>query len=197
MPAKPVIGPMTEKLLIQENAPEPVAVVSITRASAVATVTTAVPHGYATNDYVQVSGATPTGYNVKAKITVTSPTSFTYSVLGTLATPATGTITVLYVSDAQGNRAQGWETLASAPDGVWAEPVTMSGLERLQAQALSAVIDYRFRTYARADITPAMRALWTPSRLTAAPSHTLELRSVILEGNGQRTMLLEASEVVA
>jgi head-tail adaptor len=190
-------GTMTELLVIQENAPEPFAVSSLTRASTTATATTSAPHGYATNDFVQIAGATPSGYDGKFKITVTGPSTFTYLVNGTLATPATGTITALYVSDAQGNRKIGWEELESVAGGIAAELVQLSGVERLQAQALSSQVDYRFRVYARGDITASMRALWTPSRVPNAVAHTLEIRAVELEGNGGRTMLIEASEVAA
>lgn len=68
-------------------------VVSITRSGATATVTTAAAHGLVTNDYVTILGANETEYNGSFKITVTSSTTFTYTVTGTPATPATGTIT--------------------------------------------------------------------------------------------------------
>lgn len=77
-----------------------VAVSSITRAGAVATVTTAVAHGYASGDYVAVDGAGQAEYNVTAAITVTGGTTFTYAVSGTPATPATGTITVRKITTA-------------------------------------------------------------------------------------------------
>lgn len=66
---------------------------SITRAGTTATVTTAAAHGLATNDTVNIAGATQTEYNGNFPITVTGATTFTYTVSGTPATPATGTIT--------------------------------------------------------------------------------------------------------
>ena len=69
-----------------------VAVTSITRSGATATVTTTGFHGYSTADIVNIRGAGQTEYNVDATITVTGVTTFTYSVTGTPATPATGTI---------------------------------------------------------------------------------------------------------
>jgi len=198
MPMAPTIGELTEKLLIQENAPDPISVTSLTRVNAVATAVTAVDHGFTTGDFVTIAGATPAGYNGTWKVTVTSPTVFTYSgtVIGTLATPATGSITVTYKSDAQGGQKLGWATLASAPSGIWAGLVNLSGLERLQAQALSARVDYRFRTRLRTDITARMRAIWSPSWPPNAPAHTLEIHSVTPEGDGKTWMLLDAGEVV-
>lgn len=68
------------------------AISSITRSSSTATVTTSTAHNLVTGDYVTISGAAQTEYNVTAQITVTSTTTFTYTVSGTPATPATGTI---------------------------------------------------------------------------------------------------------
>lgn len=65
---------------------------SITRSSSTATVTTAAAHGLVDGDLVRISGATQTEYNVDAYVTVTGATTFTYTVSGTPATPATGTI---------------------------------------------------------------------------------------------------------
>jgi head-tail adaptor len=193
MPSR--IGALTEQLIIQENAPDALSVTSLTRTSTTATATTAVSHGYATGDYIAIAGATPSGYNGKWKITVTSATAFTFAVAGTLATPATGTITATYVSDAQGGRKIGWATLATAPDGLWAELVPQRAVERLQAQALQSQIDYRFRVRTRADVTAQMRALWRPSWLANAPQHTLEIRGVLPEDDGRTFMLLEAGEI--
>lgn len=67
-------------------------ITSITRSGAVATATTASPHGLATGDVVAVTGAVETEYNVNAVITVTGASTFTYAVSGTPASPATGTI---------------------------------------------------------------------------------------------------------
>lgn len=70
-----------------------VAVSSITRAGSVATVTTAVAHGYVSNARVTIAGATETDYNGTFTVTVVTTTIFTYTVSGTPASPATGTIT--------------------------------------------------------------------------------------------------------
>jgi hypothetical protein len=69
-------------------------VTSITRASTTATVT-ATAHGFATGDQVNIRGAVQTDYNGDFLITLDSidPTNkFTYTVSGSPATPATGTI---------------------------------------------------------------------------------------------------------
>lgn len=66
---------------------------SITRSSSTATVTTGSAHGLTTGDNVLIAGAAQTEYNGSFTVTVTSTTQFTYTVSGTPASPATGTIT--------------------------------------------------------------------------------------------------------
>jgi hypothetical protein len=75
-----------------------IAVVSITRVGAVATVLTLTAHRYGTGDAVEIAGGTglSVGYNGTWTITRTGTTSFTFN-LGALTpeTPANGTITAL------------------------------------------------------------------------------------------------------
>jgi len=78
-------------------------VTSITRSSSTATVTLPAPHGLVTNDRVQIFQANQTEYNGFFVITVTGANTFTYTVSGTPASPATGTI--LYGPDWSGNGA--------------------------------------------------------------------------------------------
>jgi hypothetical protein len=66
-------------------------VTSITRASTTATVT-ATAHGFTTGDQVNIRGAVETDYNGDFIVTVTDANTFTYTVSGSPATPATGTI---------------------------------------------------------------------------------------------------------
>lgn len=70
-----------------------VTVSSITRSGTTATVTTSAAHGLTTNDYVRIAGAVQTAYNGQFQVTVSTTTVFTYTVSGSPATPATGTIT--------------------------------------------------------------------------------------------------------
>ena len=69
------------------------AVTSITRSSATATVTTTASHGYSTGDWITIAGAGEASYNGTFQITKTGAATFTYTVPGTPATPASGTIT--------------------------------------------------------------------------------------------------------
>lgn len=69
-----------------------IAVTSITRAGAVATVTTTAPHGQASGRLINIRGAAQTEYNGDFTLTSTGASTFTYAVTGTPATPATGTI---------------------------------------------------------------------------------------------------------
>ena len=64
---------------------------SITSSGTTATVTVAANHGLATNDYVYLSGQTPTAYSGTYQITVTSTTTFTYTLLSTTTSPASAT----------------------------------------------------------------------------------------------------------
>lgn len=64
----------------------------ITRSSTTATVTTASPHLMSNNTIVAIVGADQPEYNIVANITVTGASTFTYTVSGSPATPATGTL---------------------------------------------------------------------------------------------------------
>lgn len=182
---------MRERLVLQTPDPQTVSVTSLTRTSTTATVTAAVPHGYATGDYVTIAGASPTDYNGRVKITVTAATTFTYTVSASLPSPAAGTITAVYASDAQGGRRIGWTTVES----IWAELVPLRAAERLQAQAIGSQVAYRFRTRIRSDVTPAMRALWTPTWPPGAVRKTLEIHGVLPIDDGLTDAFLECGEV--
>jgi hypothetical protein len=82
------------RVLLQRTIDTAQAVASITRSSATATVTTSASHGYSTDDWITIAGASQSGYNGSFRITKTAATTFTYD-LGTLtpATPASGTMT--------------------------------------------------------------------------------------------------------
>lgn len=68
-------------------------VTSITRSGTTATATSAA-HGYANGDYVLIAGANETQYNGTFTISNVTTNTFDYTVSGSPATPATGTITV-------------------------------------------------------------------------------------------------------
>ena len=67
-------------------------VTSITRSDTTATVTQAA-HGYTTGFSVTIAGANQADYNGAYTVTVVDVDSYTYTVAGSPATPATGTIT--------------------------------------------------------------------------------------------------------
>lgn len=71
-----------------------VSISTLTRIGTTATATTASNHNLASGMSVVMAGANETEYNVTVTITVTGLNTFTYEVLGSPATPATGTITV-------------------------------------------------------------------------------------------------------
>lgn len=69
-----------------------VTLTSLTQANGIATaIKTA--HGFADGDVVTHAGATPTGYNVTANVTVIDANTYTFHVSDALSSPATGTIT--------------------------------------------------------------------------------------------------------
>jgi head-tail adaptor len=185
---------LRERLTVQENHPDPIAVSSLTRAGGTATVTTVAPHPFTTGDFIEIGGAAPSGYNGTWKITVTGPSAFTYLCNSTLATPATGTITALYISDAQGGQAIGWDTYRV----IFAEMQPLSAAERLQAAALQSSVTYRFRGNAVdfAGVTPVMRVKWTPQwPITGRREHTLEIHGVVPDGDGHQYTFLECGEI--
>jgi SPP1 family predicted phage head-tail adaptor len=191
MGAAGAIGAMRERLTVQDPTPVAKSVSSLTSAGTTATATTAAAHGFVTGDWVTVAGATPAGYNGRVKITVTGATVFTYVVGAGLVTPATGTITATYVSDAQGGRAVTWTTLAT----VFGELVPLRGSERMQAQAIGSQLSLRFRIRSDARFRPTMRALWTPTWPPDSDEQTLEIGAVIPVDDGRTWMVLECGSV--
>lgn len=73
-------------------------VASITRSGSTATVTTVADHLLANGVSVTIAGANETEYNGSFSILVTGAKTFTYTVTGTPASPATGTITAAHTS---------------------------------------------------------------------------------------------------
>jgi head-tail adaptor len=169
---------MKERLTIQHNDPPVLSVVSLTRAGAIVTATTATPHGYLSTDYVTVAGAVESLFNGKFKITVTGATTFTY--VGGSGAGATGTISVKYTSNAaggQGANGAAWRDLAT----VRAEMVPLTSNERLQLAAIQSTTTYRFRVRMRTDLLPTMRALWTPSWPPSAGLQVLQITGIIAD----------------
>lgn len=184
---------MRERLVIQTATPLTLTLASLVRSGTVATATTASAHGYATDDYVTLSGATPVGYNGKVKVTVTGATTFTCTVDGSLATPATGTIQALYTSDAEAGRRRAWTTIAT----VFAEDMPMRTSERLQLAAIQSGVTSRFRIYRRDDVLAKARALWTPTWPPQSAERTLRVVGVLPDPDDIRFMLLNCEEVAA
>lgn len=188
-------GKLTERLTLQTPTAEAIRISSLTRSGSTATATTVKAHGYATKDYVTIAGAVPAGFNGKVQVTVTGTTTFTYAVSSGLSTPATGQITATYANDAQGGRKDTWRTLAA---GVPAEgPLQARGNERIAAQAVTGIRELVFRIRSRADLTPRLRALWTPRWPPGRSAQTLEVHAVEPEGDGTVSVLLRCGDVNA
>lgn len=74
-----------------------VSAVSVTQAAGVATVTMT-SNPFADDEFVFIRGANETGYNLLAKVDNSTGTTFTYPVDSSLASPATGAITIYKAS---------------------------------------------------------------------------------------------------
>ena len=91
--------------------------------------------------------------------------------------------------------AAGWQSLVTS---VAAELLPEQVAERLVANQVQGVVTYRFRTWARADITPAMRCSWRPSWHAASqPAKTLEITGLVPVGDGRQWMTIACVEVAA
>lgn len=106
--------------------------VTITQTGGTATVSHTA-HGFSTNQYVVIRGASPEGYNKVAQITVVDANSYTYSVASGLSSPATGSPTatgvlVYGVTDVNGEVSD-TRTLSSAqPVSGWSRQGTNTPL---------------------------------------------------------------------
>jgi hypothetical protein len=69
---------------------------SLTRVGTTATLTASVAHNLQTGDYVTIAGANQVEYNGTFQITVTSATVLTYTLVGTPATPANGSLQLTF-----------------------------------------------------------------------------------------------------
>ena len=183
------IGRLRERITIQTSDPVALAVTSLTRSGSTASATTALAHGLVSGDYALIAGASPTAYNGRVKVTVTGTKTFTHPVSGAPTTPATGTITVTYQTDAQGSRKDVWRDLAT----VWAEMIPLKAWERQQADAVRGDRTARFAIWVRSDVTSKMRLLWTPAWPSGAAQQTLEITGVLPDGDGRTRMLLETT----
>ena len=194
-PSKPKTGAgeLTELLTILTQTPVPVSIATLMQAAGTATATSATPHGYTTGDFVVIAGAVETPYNGEVKIVVTSPTTFTYPVTGNPTTPATGTITALFTSDAAGGQGSGLHTLAT----VWGKMRPLNASELLAAQAVNSTQTYEGKIYYRVpqDITPKMQIRWTPYGYTTPK--TLEIHGVLPDKDEpRRFLILDVGEVL-
>lgn len=85
--------------LLLNNSSTAVSVVTLTSSGNVATATVTT-HGASSGQNVTIAGASPAAYNGTFPITVTGVSTFTYVFNGAATTPATGTITALFESQA-------------------------------------------------------------------------------------------------
>jgi head-tail adaptor len=191
--AKTGAGEMTEQITITSSTPVAVSVSSITRANQIATVTTAAAHGFVSGDYATHAGAAQSEYNVEAQVTVTSPTVYTFTVSGSPASPATGTITTIFTSDSQGGAGSGVYTLAS---GIWANIEPLSAGEQLASGGIAAIGFYKVKIYYRADVTNAMKVQWRKYLEPAAKTYEIHSQQPVA-GDGRRMLQLEIGVVEA
>lgn len=82
-----------------------------------------------------------------------------------------------------------WSTL----DTIDVEMVPLSGAERLDAGRIGSKVEYRFRAWARHDITAKMRAEWSPAWPSGAPRQTLEIAAIVPDPGDRAFMFLDCS----
>jgi hypothetical protein len=143
---------------------------SITRSGSTATLTFSIGHGYTTGMTTQifVAGATQTEYNGLFTATVTSNTVVTYTVSGTPATPATGTITFTdIVSVTRSGSVVTVQLGGSAPHGLAAGTrITVSGATETDYNVtvnIDSVPSLTSFTYILPSGTPATPATGLPT----------------------------------
>ncbi|OFW37659.1 MAG: hypothetical protein A3J29_06190 [Acidobacteria bacterium RIFCSPLOWO2_12_FULL_67_14b] len=81
------------RVVLTHGAATVFSVSSLTRSGATATAQTSASHGLSTGAWVTIAGAAQTEYNGTFQVTVIDADEFSYTVSGTPASPATGTIT--------------------------------------------------------------------------------------------------------
>ena len=94
---------------ILDSADSSQSVISLTRSGSTATATVTA-HGYQNNDWVVIAGANETEYNGAFHITNVTANTFDYTVSGSPATPATGTITAVRTHFAANSASDGTGT---------------------------------------------------------------------------------------
>lgn len=94
------------------------------------------------------------------------------------------------VTDTQLGRSVTWSDVET----VWASvrPWPRAGGENIRAQAITAQMDYEIEIRYRADVTPTMRALWTPYD---GSQKTLEVFEATPKDGRRERLLLQCSEV--
>lgn len=97
---------------------------SLTRSGAVATFTDATGHGYIDGDVVLIAGANEPEYNGEYIIGNVTSTAFDYTITGTPATPATGTITAKksplgFTKPFTGTNKAAYQSIASGSTGLY------------------------------------------------------------------------------
>lgn len=92
--------------------------------------------------------------------------------------------------DSQGGASIAWQTFATCAANISAQ--LWSGRENRQAGALSSRANHLVEIVYRADITPAMRVVWTPYLGSAK---TLEIAAVYPKDGQPDRLLLECTEI--
>lgn len=97
-------------------------------------------------------------------------------------------------ADSHGGRSVVWGVL----DTMSAALLPIRASERLQAQAIQAQLDYRFRVHARSDLDSTMRVSWRPSWASVSTPKTLEVHGVLPDAKEpERYLWLDCGEVEA
>ena len=191
--AIPTAGDLRERLSLLTDEVAAVSIASLTRTGSTVTVTTSSAHGLTTGEFAVIEGAVPNAYNARYKVTVTGTLTFTFSVSGTPVTPASGTMTVSYVMDAQGGRRKSWAILDTLPAALLPN-ASVKG-ETLFQGAIQSAAQRRFAVRLRSGLSPTMRLRWTPSGL--ADAKLLVITKVEEFGDGRQWLVLTTEEATS
>lgn len=182
------VGAMRERIEVERQG-WPTLVVSVADVSGGVQLTTAVPHGWESGDYITVAGdGSPSDLNGVHQVTVTSPTTATVPLEAGVGSPAPEGITATFLKDAQGSVRDSWVLVALMPAAV----VPLSAQERLaQPPGLMTTRFTRFQVRNMAGLNEQQRVRWTPVHPPESAEQVLQIQGVVPVDDGRRYLFLE------
>lgn len=81
----------------------------------------------------------------------------------------------------------------STLDTLDAEMIALTGDEKLEVNRVGSRVEYRFRVWARHDITAKMFIEWSPAWPSGAPRQTLEISAIVPDPDDRAFMFLDCA----